>query len=604
MVAVTDRPADRPKAKSLRPLRALLPFLAPHRWLLAGALAALLVAAAAMLALPLALRQLIDHGLAANNIGVINRYFAGFLAAAVVFGVFAALRFYLVTWLGERVVADLREAVYRRIVRMDPTFFEITRTGEVLSRLTADTTLVQAIAGVNLSITLRSVLNLIGALAMLALTSAKLMAVILVLIPLVIGPLIIVGRRVRRLSRTAQDRIADTSSLVDESLNAIQTVQAFTLEELQSRRYAEAVERSFEAAIRRSRVRAALTAIGTMLVFGGITYVLWLGAQAVLAHQLTSGQLSQFLVYAAIVATSAAALTEMWGEMQRAAGAMERLAELLEAQPVIVAPAEPISLPARVRGNIEFERVCFRYPSRQEVLALADFTLDVRRGETVAVVGPSGAGKSTSFQLLLRFYDPESGVIRIDGCDISRLRPEDLRRQIGFVPQDTVLFGASARENIGYGRPGASDAQIEAAARAAAADDFLRALPAGYDTFLGERGTRLSGGQRQRIAIARAVLKDPPILLLDEATSALDAESERLVQAALGELMRGRTTLVIAHRLATVLKADRIAVLDAGRVVAVGSHAQLMSDSPLYARLAALQFNAAAQLQRADLLTI
>jgi len=600
MVAVTDRPADRPKAKSLRPLRALLPFLAPHRWLLAGALAALLVAAAAMLALPLALRQLIDHGLAANNIGVINRYFAGFLAAAVVFGVFAALRFYLVTWLGERVVADLREAVYRRIVRMDPTFFEITRTGEVLSRLTADTTLVQAIAGVNLSITLRSVLNLIGALAMLALTSAKLMAVILVLIPLVIGPLIIVGRRVRRLSRTAQDRIADTSSLVDESLNAIQTVQAFTLEELQSRRYAEAVERSFEAAIRRSRVRAALTAIGTMLVFGGITYVLWLGAQAVLAHQLTSGQLSQFLVYAAIVATSAAALTEMWGEMQRAAGAMERLAELLEAQPVIVAPAEPISLPARVRGNIEFERVCFRYPSRQEVLALADFTLDVRRGETVAVVGPSGAGKSTSFQLLLRFYDPESGVIRIDGCDISRLRPEDLRRQIGFVPQDTVLFGASARENIGYGRPGASDAQIEAAARAAAADDFLRALPAGYDTFLGERGTRLSGGQRQRIAIARAVLKDPPILLLDEATSALDAESERLVQAALGELMRGRTTLVIAHRLATVLKADRIAVLDAGRVVAVGSHVQLMRESPLYARLAALQFNAAAELQRAD----
>jgi ATP-binding cassette subfamily B protein len=587
----------------LRPLRALLPFLAPHGWLLAGALAALLVAAAAMLALPLALRQLIDHGLAANNIGVINRYFAGFLAAAVVFGVFAALRFYLVTWLGERVVADLREAVYRRVVRMDPTFFEITRTGEVLSRLTADTTLVQAIAGVNLSITLRSVLNLIGALAMLALTSAKLMAVILVLIPLVIGPLIIVGRRVRRLSRTAQDRIADTSSLVDESLNAIQTVQAFTLEELQSRRYAEAVERSFEAAIRRSRVRAALTAIGTMLVFGGITYVLWLGAQAVLAHQLTSGQLSQFLVYAAIVATSAAALTEMWGEMQRAAGAMERLAELLEAQPVIVAPAEPISLPARVRGNIEFERVCFRYPSRQQVLALSDFTLDVRRGETVAVVGPSGAGKSTSFQLLLRFYDPESGVIRIDGCDISQLRPEDLRRQIGFVPQDTVLFGASARENIGYGRPGASDAQIEAAARAAAADEFLRALPAGYDTFLGERGTRLSGGQRQRIAIARAVLKDPPILLLDEATSALDAESERLVQAALGELMRGRTTLVIAHRLATVLKADRIAVLDAGRVAAVGSHVQLMRESPLYARLAALQFNAAAELQRADSLT-
>ena len=588
---------DRPKAKSLRPLRSLLPFLLPYRWVLAGAMVALLVAAAAMLALPVALRQLIDHGLAANNVGIINGYFLGFLAAAVVFGVFAALRFYLVTWLGERVVADLREAVYRRVVRMDPTFFEITRTGEVLSRLTADTTLVQGISGVNLSITLRSALNLVGALIMLALTSARLMAVILVLIPLVIVPLILVGRRVRRLSRAAQDRIADTSSLVDETLNAIQTVQAFTLEELQSRRYAAAVESSFATAIQRTRVRAALTAIGTTLVFGGITYVLWLGAHAVLAHRMTSGQLSQFLVYAAFVGVAAAALTEMWGEMQRAAGAMERLAELLQAEPAIVAPAQPLLLPARVRGDIHFERVCFRYPSRQDSLALSDFSLDVRSGETVAVVGPSGAGKSTSFQLLLRFYDPASGSISIDGCNVARLRPEDLRRQIGFVPQDTVLFGASARENISYGRPGASDSEIEAAARAAAADDFLRALPAGYDTFLGERGTRLSGGQRQRIAIARAILKNPPILLLDEATSALDAESERLVQAALTQLMRGRTTLVIAHRLATVQKADRIAVLEAGRVVAVGTHAQLLHDSPLYARLAALQFNAAEELQ-------
>ena len=588
---------DRPKAKSLRPLRALVPFLLPHRGILGGALGALLVAAAAMLAVPLALRQLIDHGLAANNSGVINRYFVGFLAAAVAFGLFAALRFYLVTWLGERVVADLREAVYGRVVRMDPTFFEITRTGEVLSRLTADTTLVQAISGVNLSITLRSALNLIGGLVMLALTSARLMAVILVLIPLVIAPMVLVGRKVRRLSRASQDRIADTSSLVDETLNAIQTVQAFTLEELQSRRYAEAVERSFVAAIQRSRVRAALTALGTMMIFGGITYVLWLGAHAVLAHRMSSGQLSQFLIYAAIVATSAAALTEMWGEMQRAAGAMERLAELLAARPGIVAPAQPATLPARVRGDVSFDHVNFRYPSRADTLALADYTLEVRSGETVAVVGPSGAGKSTSFQLLLRFYDPASGAIRIDGCDISELRPEDLRRQIGFVPQDTVLFGASARENIGYGRPGASDAQIEAAARAAAADEFLRALPAGYDTFLGERGTRLSGGQRQRIAIARAILKDPPILLLDEATSSLDAESERLVQTALSELMRGRTTLVIAHRLATVLKADRIAVLEAGRLVAVGSHSQLLSSSPLYARLAALQFNAAEELR-------
>jgi ATP-binding cassette subfamily B protein len=587
---------DRPKAKSLRPLRALIPFLKPHSWILASALAALVAAAVAILILPVSLRQLIDHGLVANNVAVINRYFLGFLAAAVVFGIFAALRFYLVTWLGERVVADLREAVYRRVVRMDPTFFEVTRTGEVLSRLTADTTLVQAIAGVNLSIILRSLLNLIGSLVMLTLTSARLTAVILMLILLVIVPILIVGRQVRRLSRATQDRIADTSSLVDETLNAIQTVQAFTLEELQGRRYAAAVELSFQAAIRRSRVRAALTAIGTAMVFCGVTYVLWLGAQDVMAQRMTGGQLGQFLIYALLVATSVASLTEMWGELQRAAGAMERLAELLAAEPGITAPPAPMVLPARVRGDVSFDAVWFRYPSRPDAWALSDLSLDVRSGETVAVVGPSGAGKSTSFQLLLRFYDPERGAILIDGHPIMQLDPQALRRQIGFVPQDTVLFGASARDNIGYGRPGSSDAQIEAAARAAAADEFLRALPAGYDTFLGERGTRLSGGQRQRIAIARAILKDPPILLLDEATSSLDAESERLVQTALAELMRGRTTLVIAHRLATVLKADRIAVLEAGRLVAIGTHARLLRDSPLYARLAALQFNAAEEL--------
>jgi len=587
---------DRPKAKSLRPLRALIPFLKPHSWILASALGALVAAALAILILPVSLRQLIDHGLVANNVAVINRYFLGFLAAAVVFGIFAALRFYLVTWLGERVVADLREAVYRRVVRMDPTFFEVTRTGEVLSRLTADTTLVQAISGVNLSIILRSLLNLVGSLVMLALTSARLTAVILMLILLVIVPILIVGRRVRRLSRATQDRIADTSSLVDETLNAIQTVQAFTLEELQGRRYAAAVELSFQAAIRRSRMRAALTAIGTAMVFCGVTYVLWLGAQDVMAQRMTAGQLGQFLIYALLVATSVASLTEMWGELQRAAGAMERLAELLAAEPGITAPPAPTVLPARVRGDVSFDAVWFRYPSRPEAWALSDLSLDIRSGETVAVVGPSGAGKSTSFQLLLRFYDPERGAIRIDGHPIMQLDPQALRRQIGFVPQDTVLFGASARDNIGYGRPGSSDAQIEAAARAAAADEFLRALPDGYDTFLGERGTRLSGGQRQRIAIARAILKDPPILLLDEATSSLDAESERLVQTALAELMRGRTTLVIAHRLATVLKADRIAVLEAGRLVAIGTHARLLHDSPLYARLAALQFNAAEEL--------
>ncbi|MGH8206266.1 MAG: ABC transporter transmembrane domain-containing protein [Steroidobacteraceae bacterium] len=583
---------DRAKSHSLRPLRALLPFLAPYRATVIAALAALVVAAAALLVIPLQLRQLTDHGLKADSAGLINRYFIGFMVAGGLYGVFAALRFYLVTWLGERVVADLRTAVYRSVVRMDPTFFEVTRTGEVLSRLTADTTLVQAIAGVNLSITLRSIINLVGALAMLWATSIKLTGVILVMVPVVIGPLIWVGRQVRRLSRTAQDRIADTSSLVDETLNAVQTVQAFTLEELQSRRYHDAVQLSFLAALRRTKVRALMIAFGTMLVSAAIVYILWLGARAVFSHAMSQGQLYQFLVYAVILGASATSLTEMWGEIQRGAGAMERLAELLSAHPNIMAPPRPVKLPARSHGRISFEQVTFRYPSRPESFALQNYTLEVSGGETVAIVGPSGAGKSTSLQLLLRFYDPEIGRICVDGYDIRTLDPRDLRHQIGFVSQETMLFGTSARENIGYGRPDASNAQIEAAARAAAADEFLRELPNGYDTFLGERGTRLSGGQRQRIAIARAILKDPPILLLDEATSALDAQSERLVQAALARLMRGRTTLVIAHRLATVLNADRTVVLDAGRIVAVGKHTELVRTNPLYARLAALQFAA------------
>lgn len=581
---------ERPKGSSLKPLRELWPYLRRYRGTLLLAVLALVAASAAMLILPLAFRNVIDKGMAVGDRSTLDLYFGAFLGAAVVFGIFAALRFYLVSWLGERVVADLRADVYNRVIRMDPTFFEVTRTGEVLSRLTTDTTLVQSIAGMNLSITLRSAIQLVGALALLIATSPSLAGMIVLLIPLVVAPLIIAGRRLRKLSRQSQDRVADTSGLAGETLNAIQTVQAFTAEHLNAERYRSAVEDSFLIAMQRNRMRAFLTAIGTIAVFGAVTFVLWQGAHRVLLDEMTGGQLSQFLIYAVYVGISAASLSEMWGEVQRAAGAMERLVELRQAQPNIVAPTHPQPFPSRTTGRIAFESVTFRYPSRPDTRALDDFTLTIRPGENVAVVGPSGAGKSTTFQLLLRFYDPENGRIVIDDIDIAQARPEDVRARIGLVPQETVLFGASARDNIRYGRPDATDEEIEAAARAAGADTFIRQLPQGYDTFIGERGTRLSGGQRQRIAIARALLKDPPILLLDEATSSLDAESERYVQQALEQLMQGRTTIIIAHRLATILKADRIVVLDHGRIVAIGTHEELLQTSPLYARLAALQF--------------
>jgi ATP-binding cassette, subfamily B, bacterial len=588
-----DSPADRPKAKSVRPLTALWPYVAKYRGTLVFAMVALLIASGAMLIVPIAFKNVIDKGMAAQDRATLDWYFAAFLAAGAVFGIFAALRFYLVSWLGERVVADLRSDVYSRVVRMDPTFFEVTRTGEVLSRLTTDTTLVQSIAGVNLSITLRSAIQLVGALVLLVATSPSLAGMILLLIPFVIVPLIVVGRKLRILSRKSQDRIAETSGLAGETLNAIQTVQAFTLEKLNTARYSEAVEGSFVVSIQRTKMRAILTAVGTAMIFGAVTFVLWQGAHRVLANEMSGGQLSQFLMYAVYVGISAAALSEMWGEVQRAAGAMERLVELKNSQPTIVAPAQPLEFPAHPEGRIRFENVTFRYPSRPDSVALDGFDLQIAPGENVAFVGPSGAGKSTTFQLLLRFYDPLSGRVLIDGVDIAQARPEDIRTRIGMVPQETVLFGTSARENIRFGRPGATNAEIEAAAQAAGADAFIRQLPDGYETFLGERGTRLSGGQRQRIAIARALLKDPPILLLDEATSSLDAESERYVQQALERLMQNRTTIIIAHRLATILKADRIVVLDHGKIVAIGTHTELLESNPLYARLAALQFGEA-----------
>jgi ATP-binding cassette subfamily B protein len=568
------------------------------------ALVVLVAASAAVLSLPVALRYLIDTGLASGDTATINRYFVILMGVITLFAGLGALRFYLIMWLGERVVADIRNKVYSSVIRQDPTFFEVTQTGEVLSRLTSDTTLIQSISGAGISIVLRSMVMFVGALIGLLITSPKLAGIIFLLVPAAVGPVIWIARKVRKLSRSSQDRLAESSGLANETLNAIQTVQAFTLERLQSHRFWEAVEETFHAGLRRIRVRAVMTGGGMLMLFGIVTLVLWIGTLAVMDGDISKGELGQFLLLTLFLASAGMSLTEQWGEVQRAAGAMERLVELIEAEPAIKAPSNPVPLPVPGQGQIVFDEVTFNYPSRPDEQALNQFSVDIEPGETVAFVGPSGAGKSTTFQLLLRFYDPASGVIRVDGVDITQADPEQVRRRIGVVPQETVIFGTTARENIRYGRPEATDAEVEDAGKVAEIDKFLRGLPDGYDTFLGERGMRLSGGQRQRVAIARAILKNPPILLLDEATSSLDAENERLVQEALEHLMQDRTTIIIAHRLATVVKAQRIIVMDEGQIVDIGTHAELVQRDALYARLAKLQFGDRAKQAQTDRLRV
>ena len=594
LVAGAEPTATAPaRGAKLRPLRLLVPFVLRYRGRAALALVALLVASIATLVVPVAVRRMIDFGFTAERIGLIDQYFGMMIAVVAVLAVASATRYYLVTTLGERVVADLRSAVFGHLTALAAPFFDTARTGELTSRLTADTTQIKSAVGASVSIALRNLVLFLGSAAMMVVTSPKLSGFVLAAIPVIVLPLVAFGRAVRRRSRTAQDTLADASAYAAELIGAVRTLQAFTNENLAGGRFSAAVERAYEAAIQSTQARAILTAIIIFLASASVVVILWVGAQDVLAGNITPGTLSQFVLFAVFAASGLGQLSEVWGELSQAAGSAERLMEILAIEPQIRKPARPVPLPDRPRAEVGFEAVRFAYPTRAETDVLDGVSFRVAPGEKVAIVGPSGAGKSTIFHLLLRFYDPQSGAVSFDGVRLTEADPADLRRHIALVPQDTAIFAMSVRDNIGFGRPGATDADIERAADAAAAAQFIRELPQGYDTAVGERGVTLSGGQRQRIAIARAILRAAPLLLLDEATSSLDAESETLVQTALTRLMTGRTTLVIAHRLATVLSCDRILVLDRGRIVEEGSHGTLVARGGLYARLAKLQFEVA-----------